>query len=405
MLLVSDIHGRFSALGEVASRGEPLLVLGDLINLVDYRTGEGIFADVLGLDFARKIAASRGGSRFEEMRALWRERVGDRYEWFRAEMTEHVKKQYRLMAQALEASESYVTYGNVDRPEMLRQSLPEGSRFVDGEVVVIEGRRVGFAGGGLTTPMNASGEVSDREMADKLAGLGEVDILCTHLAPRGAGPAFRCGDGKVREGFPSDSRLPAGGSPPLPLLRGRPPATGPSMAVGVHSVSQCRVLPRHPPAGKALGGWNVGRSSSGGRMSISPGGFADARRVVARTVAGLVSALPQFVKLVARLSRDPRVPARAKRLAAALAAYVVSPVDLIPDVIPGVGLADDLLAVAVALAVLIEAAPDEVVAEHWGRRAGGAGTGTPRRGSADGFHAQEGAADDPVAGGRVTPGR
>lgn len=100
-------------------------------------------------------------------------------------------------------------------------------------------------------------------------------------------------------------------------------------------------------------------------MSISPGGFADARRVVARTVAGLVSALPQFVKLVARLSRDPRVPARAKRLAAALAAYVVSPVDLIPDVIPGVGLADDLLAVAVALAVLIEAAPDEVVAEHW----------------------------------------
>lgn len=100
-------------------------------------------------------------------------------------------------------------------------------------------------------------------------------------------------------------------------------------------------------------------------MSVSPRGFSDARRVVARTVAGLASALPQFVKLVARLSRDPRVPARAKRLAAALAAYAVSPVDLIPDVIPVVGLADDLLAVAVALAVLIEAAPDEVVAEHW----------------------------------------
>lgn len=100
-------------------------------------------------------------------------------------------------------------------------------------------------------------------------------------------------------------------------------------------------------------------------MSASPKGFADARRVVARTVAGLASALPQFAKLVARLSRDPRVPVRAKRLAVALAAYAVSPVDLIPDVIPVVGLADDLLAVAVALAVLIEAAPDEVVAEHW----------------------------------------
>ena len=183
MLLVSDIHGRFPALAEVASRGEPLLVLGDLINLVDYRTGEGIFAQVLGIDFARKIAASRGRSRFEEMRSLWAERVGDRYDWFRAAMAVEVKKEYRRMSEALEGAAAYVTYGNVDRPELLRNSLPEGARFLDGEVVVIEGLRVGFAGGGLTTPMNASGEVSDQEMADKLAGLGEVDILCTHLAP------------------------------------------------------------------------------------------------------------------------------------------------------------------------------------------------------------------------------
>lgn len=180
---MSDIHGRFSALAEVASRGEPLLVLGDLINLVDYRTGEGIFAEVLGIDFARKIAASRGGSRFEEMRSLWARAVGDRREWFRGALAEEVEKQYRVMSEALEGSEAYVTYGNVDRPDLLRDSLPDGARFVDGEVVIIEGYRVGFAGGGLTTPMNASGEVSDQEMTDKLAGLGEVDILCTHLAP------------------------------------------------------------------------------------------------------------------------------------------------------------------------------------------------------------------------------
>ena len=183
MLLVSDIHGRFDALAEVASRGEPLLVLGDLINLVDYRTGEGIFAQILGIEFARKIAFSRGRSRFEEMRALWAERVGDRYEWFRTELVEEVKEQYRLTAKALAGAESYVTYGNVDRPEMLRDCLPDSARFVDGEVVIIEDFRVGFAGGGLTTPMNASGEVSDEEMAEKLAALGEVDILCTHLAP------------------------------------------------------------------------------------------------------------------------------------------------------------------------------------------------------------------------------
>ncbi|MDE0132438.1 MAG: DUF1232 domain-containing protein [bacterium] len=100
-------------------------------------------------------------------------------------------------------------------------------------------------------------------------------------------------------------------------------------------------------------------------MSGKDKGFADGRRLLATTVTGLVSGLPQFAKLVARLSRDPRVPVRAKRLAAGLAVYAVIPLDLIPDVIPVVGLVDDLLAVVVALAVLIEAAPDEVVAEHW----------------------------------------
>ena len=100
-------------------------------------------------------------------------------------------------------------------------------------------------------------------------------------------------------------------------------------------------------------------------MSGSGRRFADGRHLVVTTMTGLVSALPQFAKLVARLSRDPRVPVRAKRLAAALAIYAVVPLDLIPDVIPVVGLVDDLLAVVVALAVLVEAAPDEVVAEHW----------------------------------------
>ena len=48
LLVVSDVHGAFDALEEVARRGEILLILGDLINLLDYRTHEGIITDVLG---------------------------------------------------------------------------------------------------------------------------------------------------------------------------------------------------------------------------------------------------------------------------------------------------------------------------------------------------------------------
>ncbi|MXW69782.1 MAG: DUF1232 domain-containing protein [Acidimicrobiia bacterium] len=137
------------------------------------------------------------------------------------------------------------------------------------------------------------------------------------------------------------------------------------MAGGRHPMSQRRLFPRHPPTGDAHRGRGGGRPESGERMSGEPNRFAGGRRLVVVTLTGLASSLPQFARLVARLSRDRRVPVRAKRLAAGLAVYAVVPLDLIPDVIPVVGLFDDLLAVVVALAVLIEAAPDEVVAEHW----------------------------------------
>lgn len=86
---------------------------------------------------------------------------------------------------------------------------------------------------------------------------------------------------------------------------------------------------------------------------------------VIKTVAGLVAGGPQLAKLVTRLARDPRVPVRAKRLAAGLAVYAVLPIDLIPDLIPVIGVVDDLLALVVALAILVESSPKDVVAEHW----------------------------------------
>ena len=82
-------------------------------------------------------------------------------------------------------------------------------------------------------------------------------------------------------------------------------------------------------------------------------------------LAELASTLPKIAKLLARLARDPRVPVRAKRLAAALAAYAILPVDLAPDWVPLLGQLDDLVALAVGVTVLIESAPQEVVVEHW----------------------------------------
>jgi uncharacterized membrane protein YkvA (DUF1232 family) len=62
-------------------------------------------------------------------------------------------------------------------------------------------------------------------------------------------------------------------------------------------------------------------------------------------------------------SRDPRVPWYAKALAMAVAAYALSPIDLIPDFIPLVGYLDDLVIVPLGIWLVVSLIPDEVMAE------------------------------------------
>ena len=62
-------------------------------------------------------------------------------------------------------------------------------------------------------------------------------------------------------------------------------------------------------------------------------------------------------------SRDPRVPWHAKILAVAVAAYALSPIDLIPDFIPVVGYLDDLVIVPLGIWLVVSLIPDEVMAE------------------------------------------
>ncbi len=183
MHVVSDVHGAFEALERVAAEPEPLLILGDLINLTDYRTGEGITAEVFGLETSRSIALARADGNFRQMRDEWMAAVAGREAEVRQAFADAVESQYRLMRTALGGGAGYVTFGNVDRPSLLRDHLPAGFRFVDGDVIESEGVTIGVVGGGITTPLGAAGEVSDEDMARKLDAMGPVDVLCSHLPP------------------------------------------------------------------------------------------------------------------------------------------------------------------------------------------------------------------------------
>src|SRR3546814_393102 len=62
-------------------------------------------------------------------------------------------------------------------------------------------------------------------------------------------------------------------------------------------------------------------------------------------------------------ARDPRVPWYAKALAACVAAYALSPIDLIPDFIPVLGYLDDVILVPLGILLAVRLVPAHVMAE------------------------------------------
>ena len=180
--LVSDIHGAADALRRVAPGESPLIVLGDLINFIDYRDNGGIVSDVAGHDFVARVVQLRTRGDFAAAAELWREHRKGREEELRQAYTAAIAAAYEEICAALQGVDAYVTYGNVDSPEIMKAHLPASARFVEAEVIEIDGIRLGLVGGGVPT-INSPGEISDEEMADRLAAIGPVDVLCTHVAP------------------------------------------------------------------------------------------------------------------------------------------------------------------------------------------------------------------------------
>lgn len=75
--------------------------------------------------------------------------------------------------------------------------------------------------------------------------------------------------------------------------------------------------------------------------------------------------LPNMVRLLGRLLKDSRVPTAEKGLFLAAIVYVISPIDLIPDIFPFIGQVDDIYMVALTLLRLVNRTDEEVVRQLW----------------------------------------
>jgi uncharacterized membrane protein YkvA (DUF1232 family) len=84
-----------------------------------------------------------------------------------------------------------------------------------------------------------------------------------------------------------------------------------------------------------------------------------------RTVMGTMKELPNFLRLLGGLLTDMRVAATDKLLVAGAVAYILLPIDFVPDFIPFLGEVDDIFLLVLALQRLIANAGRAVVMDHW----------------------------------------
>ncbi|MDR0182841.1 YkvA family protein [Lysobacter arvi] len=84
---------------------------------------------------------------------------------------------------------------------------------------------------------------------------------------------------------------------------------------------------------------------------------------------GWAQALKQQTLIVWFAARDARTPRFARALALVVAAYALSPIDLIPDFIPVLGYLDDVILVPLGLWLVLRMVPPEVIADSQAKAA------------------------------------
>jgi uncharacterized membrane protein YkvA (DUF1232 family) len=82
-------------------------------------------------------------------------------------------------------------------------------------------------------------------------------------------------------------------------------------------------------------------------------------------IADLLRLLPDVLRLLKRLAADPQLPRRIRVVLAGLLIFLASPIDLIPDFIPVLGYADDVIITALVLRWVARTASPTVLATHW----------------------------------------
>jgi uncharacterized membrane protein YkvA (DUF1232 family) len=83
------------------------------------------------------------------------------------------------------------------------------------------------------------------------------------------------------------------------------------------------------------------------------------------TIGTALRLMPDALRLLGRLARDPEVPRGVRVRLWLLLAYLATPIDLIPDFVPVLGYADDAVVVVLALRLVLRRAGPDALRRNW----------------------------------------
>ena len=94
-----------------------------------------------------------------------------------------INKQYEDVFHVLKKYEVWFIPGNVDDVDIMNTYSSSSIKNVDGLIIEYDNKKIGFAGGGVPTPINARGEIDEETFSKKLYNLKDSNIICTHAPP------------------------------------------------------------------------------------------------------------------------------------------------------------------------------------------------------------------------------
>lgn len=181
--VISDIHGAYDALAGQLEQDDTAVLLGDYLDLVDFRTLGGILSQVYTREeIWAALSALSGGSKELARKSIQEISMGseDKRERVRELMADGYRRFYSSLP-----CRAFVIYGNTDSPQMLREYASGDVEILESGVVEIDGSRFGFVSGAPFGPWTVGlpGEMEPARYDALVGSLGPVDVLCTHCPP------------------------------------------------------------------------------------------------------------------------------------------------------------------------------------------------------------------------------